>query len=41
MSPPSERVLLFPRVVAADFDLLREAVVAVFERMELNFDHPS
>lgn len=36
-----ERTLLFPRVVAFDFDLLRDAVVAVLERMELNFDHPS
>ena len=36
-----ERILLFPRVVAADFDLLREAVTRDLERMELNFDHPS
>ena len=41
VSPSSERTLLFPRVVAADFDLLREAVTRDLERNELNFDHPS
>ena len=41
VSPSSERTLPFPRVVVADFDLLREVAVMVLERMELNFDHPS
>ena len=41
VSLPPDRALLFPRVLATDLDLLRGSAVAVLERKELNFAHPS